>query len=76
MNAFARLLLCTALSGLALGAQARTFEVSDFAELANAVREAEAGDELGIKRRAWGRAAGCGAGIRAEWATNEPSGPA
>ena len=37
MNAFARLLLCTALSGLALGAQARTFEVSDFAELDNAV---------------------------------------
>ena len=44
MNAFARLLLCTALSGLALGAQARTFEVSDFAELDNAVIEAEEGD--------------------------------
>ena len=50
MNAFARLLLCTALSGLALGAQARTFEVSDFAELDNAVIEAEDGDEIVIKK--------------------------
>ena len=46
MNAFARLLLCTALSGLALGAQARTFEVSDFAELDDAVIEAEDGDDV------------------------------
>ena len=45
-----RLLLCTALSGLALGAQARTFEVSDFAELDNAVIEAEDGDEIVIKK--------------------------
>ena len=50
MNAFARLLLCTALSGLALGAQARTFEVSDFAELDDAVIEAEDGDEIVIKK--------------------------
>ncbi|MFR6359853.1 MAG: hypothetical protein ACLUNV_09715 [Sutterella wadsworthensis] len=50
MNAFARLLLCTALSGLALGAQARTFEVSDFAELDDAVIEAEDGDEIVIRR--------------------------
>ena len=50
MNAFARLLLCTALSGLALGEQARTFEVSDFAELDNAVIEAEDGDEIVIKK--------------------------
>ena len=55
MNPFARLVLAAALFGLfglfgVAGAQARTFEVAAFAELDDAVIDAEDGDEIVLKK--------------------------
>lgn len=52
MNPFARLVLAAALFGLfgVAGAQARTFEVAAFAELDDAVIDAEDGDVIVLKK--------------------------